>query len=526
MKRMLYAAGPIGLALLVIGAGWAVLASREYPLVYQLLLGVGALLSAAGIWGYRELLADRSAGKRMRFGAGFVLAAVVGLMIVLLINFAAVRYRARWDMTRKGVFSLHPATVRILDTIENEVEIYAFLPEREARQTRATRDLLDLVAYHQRLVQVTVADPNKRPGLIEELGVRGNNMTVVRAGEKRTFFPGHGEEDLAAALLEVRSDARKVIYWVLGHGERELDTAGGEGFLRWQGDLGKRFFVFRRLALEPGEAIPEDAALVVLADPRETLRPRDVEAYDAYLRRGGRMLMLGDSESLDDDGEHPARELLERWGLRVLPGALVDARESKLQDYPDPLTLVASGFSSHSSVAGLAGKSVLVPGSSPLEFFEVPSDRQIFHLVLLRGSAGSYAEVDPAKVRDVSQLQPRVLRAGEATPPAVLAAFRRFEAEIGSSELGEEARLVVVGDADLFKDEYYDSLENKAFADNLVRWLTGQELLIQRAGEETTARGAMSLEPRQRRMVRFIVVIEALVVFLFGGVFWYFRRSR
>jgi len=150
MKRILYAAWPFGLALLVVGVGWGVMAPRVMPVAYQALIGVGLVLSAAGLWGGRAFLFDRVGGKRVRFGAGFLLSALVGLLIVLLINFISARYHQRWDLTRTRSFSLHPATLRVIEKIDGDVDVVIVgTPEYHGGISGVLKNAIDLMGSHE-----------------------------------------------------------------------------------------------------------------------------------------------------------------------------------------------------------------------------------------------------------------------------------------------------------------------------------------------------------------------------------------
>lgn len=528
MKRLIYAAGPLGLALLVIGAGWAVLAPRIAPLTYQFLIVAGALLAGVGLWGGRELLFDRTSGKRARFGAGFLVSAGIGLMLLLLVNFISARYHQRWDLTRAKVYSLHPATVRALGKIGKDVDVYAFFPERNQIEFRAVKRLYETFAFHQPHLQLTIADPNKRPDLLAKVGVKGNRITVVVSGDRINYFPGYGEDKLLAALLDVARGKPKVVYWIIGHDERSVEKTGGEGYLRLQTELTKNFYQLRTVSIGPGEDLPEDVSLIVLADPKTALSEREVEVFDAYLRRGGRVLALADVDFDQKEGQPgPMTALLEKWGMRPLPALVMDARPDKLADYPDPLTVLADQFGLHESVDGLRGKRILFSVARPIEFFQVMSDQQIFHHVLVRGSRGTYVEPDLSQGKDFKGVNKEQFQKWLNSPPVLaVAAFRQYMNEADPDGLGREARLVVVGDADFLKDENFDAVANSELAMNILRWLTGEEVLIRKQGEASVAKLAMKIEPDQRRLVRMVVIIQALAIFLLGWVVWFVRRTR
>ncbi|UCF67541.1 MAG: GldG family protein [Acidobacteriota bacterium] len=533
MKRIFYIAGPVGMALLVVGAGWAVLAPRLHPGTYRGLVVVGLLMLLPAIWGWRQTLRDPVGGKRVRFGANALVTAAVVVSIVLLLNFFAVRYRERWDLTRARVFSLHPVTMRVLDSIDREVDVFALFSEREPLAARAVEGLYETFKFYTPTMSLTVADPQRRPDLMQELGVRGTQLTVVRSGERVVAFPDPGdaterEAQLAAALREVTRDTDKVIYWIYGHGERPLEAEGELGYQVLQRELASSFYRVETLSLGPGQSVPEDASLLIIADPQDPIQESELAAYDAYLRRGGSILALTDVDMKQrTSDENPLAPLLARWGIRALAGVAIDARPEKLGEYEDTWTVLGEQYGRHESVAALRGKRTVYIGARPLQFFQVLEDQQIFHHVMVRAGRGVYAETDLERAAS-GRAGDSVAMAEAAEDPPILgiAAFRRFEPRPGETHAGTQARFVVFGDADFLNNAQLPQRANDDLALNVVNWITGEELLIRREGERQMGKTAVTIEPPRMRRVRLGLVLEPVVVLLIGGVIWFLRRSK
>ncbi|NJN64393.1 MAG: GldG family protein [Acidobacteria bacterium] len=383
MKRLLYVATPIGLALLVLAAGWFALAPRVAPVVYQVFGVLGAVLLATGIWARRQVLPRGGGASTVRFGAGALASVGVAVSILLLVNFLSSRYHERIDLTTTKTFSLHPVTIRVLEQLDTDVKVLAFVPSRDTMQQRVVTRLLDVFAYHQPRLDTEVVDPTLRPDLVDLVGIRNTNLTIVRGNDRQVVFPGFEEADLAAALVEVNRKQPKIIYWVMGHGERGFEAGGGLGFNRLRGDLTNEYYEVRPLSVGAGERVPEDASLLIFADPREPIPSEIARIYNAWLRDGGRALLLVDVNfgQIDADA-HPAQFLLDRWGVRAPMGVVMDPRART--GATDPRTSVGDVFGSHEAVAALPGMRVVFNVARPLEFFETTEDRQIFHHALVR----------------------------------------------------------------------------------------------------------------------------------------------
>ncbi len=533
MKKLLHLAGPLGLALLVIGSGWAVLIPDAIPWTSQALLAAGAVLLAVGIWVRRDLLLAPAGTRRAKQGAGALASVAIAAAIVLLANFLAVRYNERIDMTRTGAFSLHAVTRRALQAVPEGVEIVAFFPANDRGQFRTVRNFLETVAAEQPRVKVTVVDPNQQPEIYAQLGRPGMRVIVVHRGERRVTFPGFDEADLAAALVEVSREAPKVIYWMIGHGERPYDARGALGYRRLQAELAKEYYEIRSLSLGPTEQVPGDASLVVLADPRRPLSAEEAAAYHQYLRGGGRILALIDVDiEQPEEGEHPLALLLDRWGLVARRGLIIDLR-GRTGDR-DPRNVDGDTYP-HPSVGALQGQLTVFPVARPVEFRQVMEDQQIFHYKLVEvGPDPQRQGRDPFAVTDLSLVTATAEQVSSLRPPGSLTetisvavgAFRKFPPPEGSQGRGREARIVLVGDADALSDARIDQVANRELGVNVVRWLTSEELLIRREGETRYAREAMNLTPLQMKIVLALTVGVPVVIFLLGWVVWLMRRSR
>jgi ABC-type uncharacterized transport system involved in gliding motility auxiliary subunit len=295
----------------------------------------------------------------------------------------------------------------------------------------------------------------------------------------------------------------------------------------------KDFYEIRPLSLGAAEQVPGDASLVIVADPKRPITAAEAAAYDAYLRRGGRMLALVDVAAPSGDAaEGPLAPLLERWGLRPQDAIVIDPR-GRTGD-PDPRNVVGDAFP-HPAMRAMAGQICLFPLARPIDFRTVLSDQQIFHAAIVApGPDRDGQRKDPYVDEDLSLAEAPLekvaalpLRGPQPTLiPLVISAYRKFEPAPGRAGAGTEARLVVAGDADFLSDRNFDLVGNREFALNLIRWLTGQELLIRREGERRVAKEAMSVSSAQMRLVWALGAGLPLAIFLTGWTVWFARRSK
>ena len=79
------------------------------------------------------------------------------------------------------------------------------------------------------------------------------------------------EAALTNAILKVTRDVKKVVYFVTGHGEPELTDSGRTGYSMAKQALEEQNYVVHDLVLARQQKVPDDAAVVIVAGPRQDL---------------------------------------------------------------------------------------------------------------------------------------------------------------------------------------------------------------------------------------------------------------
>jgi ABC-type uncharacterized transport system involved in gliding motility auxiliary subunit len=106
----------------------------------------------------RDVIARRST----RYGINMAFMIAVFLVIVGLIGAASVRYKVRFDLTENERYSLSPHTVKILRSLDRDVEAIAFYRGDE-RTRQAMHDLLTEYAYYSPKFSFWFVDPTRSP---------------------------------------------------------------------------------------------------------------------------------------------------------------------------------------------------------------------------------------------------------------------------------------------------------------------------------------------------------------------------
>ncbi len=311
----------------------------------------------------------------------------------------------------------------------------------------------------------------------------GDLLKVSRdaAGNAKDVDAFRGEEALMAAILEVTNENFSVIYSLVGEGELQIDNSDRRlGLSSFAEQMKTRNFVVRPLNLSQSEAVPEDASMILIANPTIPMSARNEEKLDRYLReRNGRVLLLkgpGTKIGLED--------LLFDWGIQIMDNFVVETDEARIT--PDMNVLINTFSENPHKIS-----EILVSQKLPLvasQFCEIRRDigskedstRQV-SVVAFSSNGENAAKNSPKSWGERDYRRPPYSfnsnRGDIPGPVPVVAVSER----VAGTKLGVNipgGRLIVVGAGGLASNSQLESGGNKPFLLNAVNWLCEREILL------------------------------------------------
>ncbi len=338
------------------------LVSSTTVLFYLLTAGVALFVAS------KVIAALRFAGRGAlggRLSTGFVLVLAVACLV------SAVTLARRLEVTLDipvglaGKMEFSARTRGVLSETSGEISITAFLSRKDS-QFRPVAHFLRALAKSSEAqggarIVVRYVDPLWDLGAAERL---------VRAGAKPgslVFERGHRFETVQLAdafdervcvsvlLRMAMPPQRQTIYWTAGHGENSYqayETFGMSGIAR---DLVRDGYRNRTLDLAAETQMPADCALVIVAGAKTDFSRVESGRLDAYLRQGGRLLVL--LASSDSGGVAP---VLSRWGIRPMETTYPLARTLSGTD------VIVTEFANHAVMDPLFGTQLVL--EKPVSF--------------------------------------------------------------------------------------------------------------------------------------------------------------
>jgi len=344
LKRILNLLGWLGAALVLVAVALRFL-KPELAAWYRGLAIAGlvcTLLYLLSQW--REV--GRSFSRRqVRYGAMSAGSVLVVLLILAGINYIANRQSKRWDLTAGGQFTLSDQTKKILGSLNEPVKVRVFASTRVVDRYR---DRLTEYAQQTDKLAVEYIEPLKQPSLAAQYQVQQDGTVVFEYGGRTERATSDAEQDLTNAIVKVVEGAQKKVYFVQGHGEK--DTASGErtGYTGAASALGGDNFTVEKIVLAQQTAVPDDATVLVIAGPRTDYLPAEMEMIRAYLRKGGKLLLMLDPP--ERTASAPLTNLLalaREWGIEVGNNVVVDLSPAGRLLGTGPSIPVAASYPPH-----------------------------------------------------------------------------------------------------------------------------------------------------------------------------------
>jgi ABC-type uncharacterized transport system involved in gliding motility auxiliary subunit len=450
-----------------------------------------------------------------RYGSNAILMSAVFLAILILLNVLGGRYHHIYDATELKQYSLSPQSVQVLAEINQPVTITGFFPGESSQRTDFDR-LLNQYLTHSSQLSYTVIDPDREPIKASQYQNAPHTGLLIQSGDRSEVVYLPEEQDITSALLKVSRTEKKVIYFLTGHHERDMQGDADDGYSIIANSLQEQNYELRTLNLAVTTTVPSDAAVVVVAGPQSTLLPEEITRLQTYLAQGGKALIMQDPPIQYKNLDTGLNEVLSAtWKVRFDGGVIVDLPSSLLgsEFYP-----VVSNYHYSQITRDMGGLATFFPIACAVQQTEQDTSGNLFFASLADTSAQSWAEQDTSS----SNVQ---FNAGvDVQGPLTLVATVDSTSVMSDTGASVNTRMVLIGDSDFASNGFVKSLGNEVLFLNAVNWLAQEQSLIA-IGPKSTEPRTVYLSRLQSTTILLVgVIVIPLALLVVGIVVWWVRR--
>jgi hypothetical protein len=492
-------------------------------------------------------------------------AGVVGAVVLAaVVNVLAARHFTRWDWTHDRRWSLSPASIETLGSLERSVDVWAIAGPGDPLEA-SLRQLLTAYAAASSRVDVHWIDPDRdtvqlvdlqrrfglEAGRTEDGRVATDAIVILASGDKHWFltpsdmFEASGDEvhvkpreerAITGGLRNVVGAERAKLCFTVGHGELGLEPTRGDA--DWLGGL-RDLLEKDNYDLASVDATAPDAhepfagcRVVVVAGPHAPFGPVEENRLRSWaLEDGSVFLALGPVEGNTDTGMAGAGldDVLGPFGIAANDDLVHDTDAAVaipdthgegffVQAHPHPVTagLAPGAEGAHTPrIATFFTRSlrhVFPAGASPA------SD-------LLSTSDSAFSKTNITGASAWQDAPPRA--PGDAAGPFVVAMASERPALQRGAPHG--ARVVVVGSRFALADDNWRqarSLHGMAFVvDGALSWLAARPAVVDVPDRADVAAGMRVSEEGRQEVRRYVLLLMPLAAALLGVAVWAWRRS-
>ena len=281
---------------------------------------------------YLEILTAKTAKNSLSLGWSL-------LLVVVLLSSAGYfgrRFNRTFDFTEEKINSLALQSEEALESLTEDLTVYIFYKgDKISERGRSVKEELknSFTLYKQKSAKFKTRfkDAYKNPALAEkfrlsDLPDKNREEVFVFAeylGRQARITAPFNEQSITSAVIKVKKRTVKEIYFLTGHGEKELSDDRPEGLKIFKQGLTDSGFVFKEWSFVQSGAPPKDPVVLLIAGPRRPFLPEELKWIKGYLERGGRIFM-----ALDPGEKHNLKPFLKEYGVDYQDNFILIAQDS------------------------------------------------------------------------------------------------------------------------------------------------------------------------------------------------------
>lgn len=463
--------------------------------------------------------------KKFKYGGYATLMTAVVIAIVLIVNLVIEQIPLTMDMTQNKMFSLSDQTKKIIDSVEEDVELVALY--ETGSESPTVDEILQKYSNVSKNISYRTIDPIRYPQLVSEYQENGESLDtgdiIVKSGERNKIISRYDmynysqanqygqqqveslavEQQITSAINYVTTEDLPVIYTIAGHDESSIGYD-----IRKQ--IGLENFEIEELNLVTQDAVPEDASILVINSPKRDISKDELDKIESYIENAGKAMIFLDYINVDMPNMNT---LLKQYGLELQKCMVVEMDKNHYSTYP------------HVLVPEIQGHSVTSPLKTSDEVCIIPSSMGLGELDKKRRTV----KVEPlltttdqsfGKTGENTKYEKEE---GDIDGPfniAVAVTDNRYE-----DNESIESKLVVVANARFINDQQFSAWSgNSDFVLNSINYLADREESISIRPKDLRVRPLTITASQSLIWAVVVIVIIPLAILLTGLFIWLRRR--
>jgi ABC-type uncharacterized transport system involved in gliding motility auxiliary subunit len=515
MKKYLQKLDTLGLLLLVAAAVWYSVSNVWEKWNLGLAIAGASILIVGIIANYKQIM--DSLGKRSsKYAANYVVSLILVIALVSGLNYLGQKHSKRFDTTKSGQFTLAPQTVKVLENLKQDVQIKAFFQGGENASLKEL--LLEYKAINPH-IRFELIDPDRQPDLAKQNNVTAYGTVIVSYGGKDEKIEKRSEEvreeDLTNAIIKVEKSEIKKVYFVQGHGEKDISDTDKTGYSDTKKAMADQGYAVDSTNLASLGKVPDDATVLILAGPRTEPFPQELQFINDFINKGGSLLIM-----VDPKPSPSLESFLKDWGVKVDNDMVLDASGAGKLFGTGPAVPLVLSYEPH-KITDRFNAMTFFPYTRSLELgSNTPNGTTVEPL--FKSNQNSWGETD---LENLFKGQPASRDEKQDLKGPLTLAFAVTKEIKPISGPTHKARLVATGTSNFPINAYFSQQGNGNMFLNMVSWLAQDEDLISIRPKNPDDRRIL-LSASQLSILRLITLIALPGIALIIGIVVVWNRRR
>ncbi len=448
-------------------------------------------------------------GRQARYGGNTLIASLAFILILVVANVLAFRNPTPLlDLTEDQANTLAPELDAALQTLPAKVHATAFFSQipRDSAE-----ELLDKIkAKSGGNFDYEFVDPDRDPLLARDNNITGDGKILLEMDGRKEIAASASETEIFEALLRLINPEARVIYFLIGHGERDILQFNQEtgSMTRAKEIVESKNYTVNTLNLPAENKIPEDADLIIIAGPVQPITKNEQKLLRDFLAGGGSLIVMEDPLIVTDFGDQAdplAELLLEDWGIAINNDIVIDL------DSPDITVGAAASYDgSHAITRKMNNLITYFPLTRSLSVISALENVQTNPLV--QTTQKSWGETNTTDTNVAFD------ETADVPGPMTLV--------VAAENLSNNSRVVVFGTSQFATDQIFDQYGNGDLFANSVDWAAQQENLVSLTPKQPVTRTFNPASQGRVLLLMFVVAILMPGIFVVLGVMTWLQRRR
>ena len=448
-------------------------------------------------------------------GTNTILSTCALVIILGLINFLAVRYSVRLDLTENQLFTLSPQTQTIVQNLSKPLKVLVFDPQSKS----AIEPLLENYRSYSDNFQYEFVDPDLRIELRGKFDVQSKGDIYLEYEDKKQLVQtvndnlsnSLSEVQLTNAIERILRDYTPLVYFTQGHGEAQLEEGSENSLSIAVKSLSDKGYKVEPINLATSGKIPNKPDVIVVPGPIRQLFPQEVKMLQNYLNNGGSLLLM-----LIPNTNPELTPLLQDYGIKLDERFIIDASGAGSILGFGPAAPLVTTYGEHPITDRFGNGISIFPESRPITTTPLEG---VTAAPLVITNAETWAENNITTAEIAFNEQEDI-----KGPLNIGFAFTKSK-QTSTSNQSSESRLVIFGSSTFIINGWFEQQLNGDIFLNAVNWLAkeDEQTLSIRPKEPQNRR--INLSNLQAGIISWTALrIMPLLGLAVAGAVWWRRR--